>query len=329
MKYNPLGRSGLIVSNVCLGGNSWGARGRRAWAGFDADDSVPFFRRALDLGINFYDTADAYNTGLSETIMGETLMGFAPREEIVISTKVGLKMGDKPNRQGLGRKHILASIDAQLKRLKTDYVDVYQVHRLDNVTPIEEFMETLDILVRSGRVRYIGASTMPAYRLAQMVAVADRYGYARPIAMQNLYNLIQREEERDMNVLCLEAGLGLIPYSPLARGFLAANRAKGGGGETERAKNDAGAKAELYRDCDWAIVEALKKVAAARGCKPAQAALLWLWSKPAMAAPIIGATKLEQLDDAAAASDMPPLTSAEIAALEAPYQWRPHPGWGL
>jgi aryl-alcohol dehydrogenase (NADP+) len=329
MKFNPLGRSGLVVSAVCLGGNSWGAKGRRAWAGFDADESAPFFRRALDLGINFFDTADAYNGGLSETIMGETLMGYAPREEIVISTKVGLKMGEKPNRQGLGRKHILASIDAQLKRLKTDYVDVYQVHRLDNVTPIEEFMETLDILVRSGRVRYIGASTMPAFRLAQMLAVADRYGYARPIAMQNLYNLIQREEERDTNVLCLEAGLGLIPYSPLARGFLAANRAKGGGGETERAKNDAGAKRELYRDCDWAIVDSLGKVAAARGCKPAQAALLWLWSKPAMAAPIVGATKLDQLDDAAAASDMPPLTAAEIAALEAPYQWRPHPGWGL
>jgi aryl-alcohol dehydrogenase (NADP+) len=170
---------------------------------------------------------------------------------------------------------------------------------------------------------------MPAFRLAQMLAVAERYGYARPIAMQNLYNLIQREEERDMNELCLEAGLGLIPYSPLARGFLAGNRVKGGGGETERAKNDAGAKPEIYRDCDWAIVDALKKIAAARGCKPAQAALLWLWSKAVMGAPIIGATKLEQLDDAAAAIDMPPLTAAEIAELEAPYQWRPHPGWGL
>ena len=329
MKYGTLGRSGLLVSRVCLGGNSWGAKGRRAWAGFDAGDSAPFFKRALDRGINFFDTADAYNLGLSETIMGETLMGFAPREEIVLSTKVGLKMADKPNRQGLGRKHILASIDAQLARLKTDYIDVYQVHRLDGVTPIEEFMETLDILVKSGRVRYIGASTMPAFRLAQMLAVAERYGYARPIAMQNLYNLIQREEERDMNELCLEAGLGLIPYSPLARGFLAGIRVKGGGGETERAKNDAGAKPEIYRDCDWAIVDALKKIAAARGCKPAQAALLWLWSKAVMGAPIIGATKLEQLDDAAAASDMPPLTAAEIAELEAPYQWRPHPGWGL
>jgi aryl-alcohol dehydrogenase (NADP+) len=329
MKYAPLGRSGLMVSRVCLGGNSWGAKGRRAWAGFDAGDSAPFFKRALDRGFNFFDTADAYNLGASETIMGETLMTYAPREELVLSTKVGLKMSDKPNDIGLGRKHVLASVDAQLKRLKTDYIDVYQVHRLDGVTPIEEFMETLDILVKSGRVRYIGASTMPAFRLAQMIAVAERYGYSKPVAMQNLYNLVQREEERDMNVLCLEAGLGLIPYSPLARGFLAGNRVRGGGGETERAKNDAGAKPDSWRDCDWTIVDALKKIAAARGCTPTQVALLWLWSKPVMAAPIIGATKLEQLDDAAAASDMPALTAAEVAALEAPYQWRPHPGWGL
>jgi aryl-alcohol dehydrogenase (NADP+) len=329
MKYVALGRSGLMVSRVCLGGNSWGAKGRRAWAGFDAGDSAPFFKRALERGFNFFDTADAYNLGASETIMGETLMTYAPREEIVLSTKVGLKMSAAPNDIGLGRKHVLASIDAQLKRLKTDYIDVYQVHRLDGVTPIEEFMETLDILVKSGRVRHIGASTMPAFRLAQMLAVAERYGYAKPVAMQNLYNLVQREEERDMNVLCLEAGLGLIPYSPLARGFLAGNRARGGGGETERSKNDAGAKPDSWRDCDWAIVDALKSISAARGCTPTQAALLWLWSKPVMAAPIIGATKLDQLDSAAAASDMPALTAAEIAALETPYQWRPHPGWGL
>jgi aryl-alcohol dehydrogenase (NADP+) len=326
MQYAPLGRSGLIVSRVCLGGNSWGAKGRRTWAGFDAGDSAPFFRRALDRGITFFDTADAYNLGDSESIIGDTLMGYAPRGEIVLSTKVGLKMGDKPNRQGLGRKHMLESIDAQLKRLKTDYIDVYQVHRLDGVTPIEEFMETLNDIVRSGRVRYIGGSTMPAYKFAQMIAVAERYGYARPIAMQNLYNLIQREEEIEMNALCLEAGVGLIPYSPLARGFLAGNRVQGGGGDTERAKNDANAKPETFRECDWQIVATLKKIAAARGCNPTQAALLWLWSKKVLAAPIIGATKLEQLDDAAAASDMPALTGDEIAALETPYQWRPHSG---
>ncbi len=325
MKYVPLGRSGLMVSRVCLGGNSWGARGRRAWAGFDAGDSAPFFRKALDSGINFFDTADAYNLGASETIMGETLMGYAPRDEIVLSTKVGLKMGDKPNAIGLGAKHMLASIDVQLKRLKTDHIDVYQVHRLDPHTPIEEFMYTLDGIVKSGKVRYIGGSTMPAYKFAQMIACAERHGYARPIAMQNLHNLIQREEEREMNALCLEAGVGLIPYSPLARGFLAGNRVRGGGGETERAKNDAGATPETYRDCDWKIVDELKAIAAARGAKPTQVAFLWLWSKPYMAAPIMGATKLEQLGEAAAAADMPPLTADEIKRLESPYQWRPSP----
>lgn len=327
MKYVPLGRSGLMVSRVCLGGNSWGAAGRRAWAAFGPEESAPFFKRALDRGINFFDTADAYNLGASETIMGEKLIGLVPRDEIVISTKVGLKMGPAPNAVGLGRKHLVASLDAQLKRLKTDHIDVYQVHRLDGVTPLEEVMATLDGFVRAGKVRYIGGSTMPAYKFAQMIAIADARGLARPIAMQNLHNAIQREEEREMNALCLEQGVGLIPYSPLARGFLAGNRVKGGGGETERANNDANAKPETYRDCDWAIVEAIKDIAKARGAKPTQVALLWLWSKPYMAAPIIGSTKLEQLDDAAAAADMPPLTADEVSRIETPYIWRPHPGW--
>ncbi len=327
MKYVPLGRSGLMVSRVCLGGNSWGAAGRRAWAAFGPEESAPFFKRALDRGINFFDTADAYNLGVSETIMGEKLIGLVPRDEIVISTKVGLKMGPAPNAVGLGRKHLVASLDAQLKRLKTDHIDVYQVHRLDGVTPLEEVMATLDGFVRAGKVRYIGGSTMPAYKFAQMIAIADARGLARPIAMQNLHNAIQREEEREMNALCLEQGVGLIPYSPLARGFLAGNRVKGGGGETERANNDANAKPETYRDCDWAIVEAIKDIAKARGAKPTQVALLWLWSKPYMAAPIIGSTKLEQLDDAAAAADMRPLTADEVSRIETPYIWRPHPGW--
>jgi 1-deoxyxylulose-5-phosphate synthase len=327
MKYVALGRSGLMVSRVCLGGNSWGAAGRRAWAPFGPEESAPFFKRALDRGINFFDTADAYNLGVSETIMGEKLIGLVPRDELVISTKVGLKMGPAPNAVGLGRKHLVASLDAQLKRLKTDHIDVYQVHRLDGVTPLDEVMATLDGFVRAGKVRYIGGSTMPAYKFAQMIAIADAKGYARPVAMQNLHNAIQREEEREMNALCAEQGVGLIPYSPLARGFLAGNRVKGGGGETERSKNDAGAKPETYRDCDWAIVEAIKDIAKTRGAKPTQVALLWLWSKPYMAAPIIGATKLEQLDDAAAAADMPPLSPEDVSRIETPYIWRPHPGW--
>jgi len=232
MKYGPLGRSGLIVSRICLGGNSWGAKGRRGWGKFDESEAPAYFKRALDVGITFFDTADTYNFGRSEEIMGATLMKMARREDFVLSTKVGIRMSETQNDVGTGRKHLMASVDAQLKRLQTDYIDVYQVHRLDPHTPIEETMYSLDQIVRSGKVRYIGGSTMPAYKFAQMVMVADWKGYARPIAMQNLYNLIQREEEHEMNRLCHEQGVGLIPYSPLARGFLAGNRNKGGGGST-------------------------------------------------------------------------------------------------
>jgi aryl-alcohol dehydrogenase (NADP+) len=322
MKHVPLGRSGLMVSRVCLGGNSWGAKGRRGWGKFDADEAPAWFKRALDVGITFFDTADAYNAGRSEEIMGATLMKMARRDDIVISTKVGIRMSDKPNDVGTGRKHLASSIDAQLKRLGTDHIDVYQVHRLDRHTPLEETMYSLDQLVRSGKVRYIGGSTMPAYKFAQMLMLADWKGYARPVAMQNLYNLIQREEEREMNQLCAEQGVGLIPYSPLARGFLAGNRVREGGGETERSKTDVQVKAGMYRDCDWQIVARLKAIAAARGIKPTQAALLWLWSKSCMAAPIIGATSLGQLDDAARATELPPLTADEIKALEEPYVFR-------
>jgi aryl-alcohol dehydrogenase (NADP+) len=325
MKYGPLGRSGLIVSRVCLGGNSWGAAGRRKWAAFGIAESRPFFKRALDVGINFFDTADAYNAGESEEIVGQCLVSYARREDIVISTKIGHKVeGDRPNSWGTGRKHLLAGVDASLKRLKTDYIDVYQVHRLDDVTPLDEMMAAFTDMVRAGKVRYIGGSTMPAWRFAQMVMLADWKGYARPIAMQNLYNLIQREEEREMIPLCHEQGVGLIPYSPLARGFLAANRAKQGGGETERAKADTVVKPGTYRACDFAIADKLAAIAQARGLKPTQVALAWLLSKPTMASPIIGATQLHYLDDAAAASEVA-LTAEEIAALEAPYEWRVPP----
>jgi 1-deoxyxylulose-5-phosphate synthase len=324
MKYGPLGRSGLMVSRICLGGNSWGAKGRRGWGAFDVDEAKPFFRKALDLGINFFDTADTYNFGRSEEVIGETLLRMVPRDEVVISTKVGIRMADKPNEVGLGRKHLMSSIDAQLKRLRTDHIDVYQVHRLDPHTPIEEVMYSLDQIVRAGKARYIGGSTMPAYKFAQMLMIADWKGYARPICMQNLYNLIQREEEREMNRLCHEQGVGLIPYSPLARGFLAANRSREGGGETERARNDAVVKPGTYRDCDWQIAERLKTIAAARGATPAQIAFAWLLSKPYMAAPIMGATSLEQLESAAAATAIA-LTAEEVAQLEQPYAYRVSP----
>jgi aryl-alcohol dehydrogenase (NADP+) len=324
MKYGPLGRSGLIVSRICLGGNSWGAKGRRGWGKFDEAEAPAYFRRALDVGITFFDTADAYNLGRSEEIMGATLLKMARREEFVLSTKVGIRMSPAANDQGTGRKHLMSAIDLQLKRLQTDYIDVYQVHRLDPYTPMEETMYTLDQIVKSGKVRYIGGSTMPAYKFAQMVMIADWKGYARPIAMQNLYNLVQREEEREMNRLCQEQGVGLIPYSPLARGFLAGNRNRDGGGATERSKNDVQVKDGTYRDCDWEIVERLKALAAAKGCTPAQAALAWLLSKSYMGAPIIGATDLDQLTSAAKATEVS-LTPEECKALEEPYQFRVSP----
>ncbi|MEJ1160052.1 aldo/keto reductase [Prosthecomicrobium sp. N25] len=323
MKYVQLGRSGLTVSAICMGGNSWGAAGRRAWGALDAEGSRPFFRRALDLGITFFDTADVYNFGESETIMGQELLPLVPRDDLVISTKIGIPMSAKPNHGGVGRKHLMSGIDAALKRLKTDYVDLLQVHRLDPHTPLVEVMRTLDDIVRSGKVRYIGGSTMPAYKFAQMVMIADHHGFARPIAMQNLYNLVQREEEREMLRLCAEEGVGAIPYSPLARGFLAGNRSREGGGETERAKTDAGAK-DLFRPCDFDVAERVVALAAAKGVKPTQIALAWLLHKPAVAAPIIGATKVEQLDDAAGATAIS-LGAEEIAALEAPYAFRPAP----
>lgn len=324
MKYGPLGRSGLIVSRICLGGNSWGAKGRRGWGRFDEVEAPAYFRRALDVGITFFDTADAYNAGRSEEIMGATLMKMVKREDVVISTKVGIRMSDSANDQGTGRKHLMAAIDAQLRRLQTDYIDVYQVHRLDPHTPIEETMYSLDRIVRSGKVRYIGGSTMPAYKFAQMIMIADWKGYARPIAMQNLYNLVQREEEREMNRLCHEQGVGLIPYSPLARGFLAGNRSRDGGGDTERSRNDALVKADTYRDCDWEIVDRLKTVAAGKNATPAQTALAWLLGKPYMAAPIIGATSLDQLSSAAQATEFT-VTADEARLLEEPYRFRVSP----
>jgi len=324
VKYGPLGRSGLIVSRICLGGNSWGAKGNRGWGKFDEVEAPAYFKRALDVGINFFDTADVYNAGRSEEIMGATLMKMVKREDVVISTKAGIRMSPSQNDQGTGRKHLMSAIDVQLRRLQTDYIDVYQIHRLDPVTPVEETMYSLDQLVRSGKVRYIGGSTMPAYKFAQMIMLADWKGYARPIAMQNLYNLIQREEEREMNRLCHEQGVGLIPYSPLARGFLAANRSRDGGGATERSKNDVNVQPGTYRDCDWEIAERLKKVAAGKNVSPAQAALAWMLSKPYMASPIIGATNLDQLTSAAEATEVA-VSADEAKMLEEPYQFRVPP----
>jgi len=321
MKYATLGRSGLMVSRISLGGNSWGAAGRRQWGAFGPAESRQFFKHALDLGYNFFDTADAYNEGVSEEIMGNELLPMTRREDLVITTKFGLKMGSKPNDIGVGRKHMMAAIDASLKRLKTDYVDLFLVHRLDGVTPLEETMQGLTDIVRAGKARYIGGSTMPAYKFAQMVMLAEWKNYARPVAMQNLYNLIQREEELEMNRLCVEQGVGITPYSPLARGFLAANRVKEGEGATERAKRDAIVKPGTYRACDHAIAAELRAIAQARSVTPTQIALAWILSRPGLTAPVIGSTQLHYLDEAAKATELV-LSADEIKRLEAPYQFR-------
>jgi aryl-alcohol dehydrogenase (NADP+) len=319
MKYVQLGRSGLTVSAICLGGNSWGAAGRRGWAPIDENGARPFFRAALDAGINFFDTANVYNAGESERIIGATLLKDVPRDEIVISTKVGIPTADKPNAGGVGRKHLMLAVDASLKRLGTDHIDLLQLHRIDPVTPVEETMSALNDLVRAGKVLYIGGSTMPAWRFAQMCTLAAERSWARPVAMQNLYNLVQREEERDMIPLCLDQGVGLVPYSPLARGFLGGNRTREGA-VTQRARTDRLADG-VFRESDFVVLDAVLDIAKARRIKPMQVSLAWLLSKAVMAAPVIGVSDPVQIADAAAAADIS-LSVEEVARMEAPYESR-------
>jgi len=319
MKYVQLGRSGLTVSAICLGGNSWGAVGRRGWAPIDEAGARPFFRAALDAGINFFDTADVYNDGESERIIGATLLRDVAREEVVIATKLGIARTDRPNRGGTGRKHLMASVDASLRRLGTDHVDLLYIHRLDAVTPVEETMEALNDVVRAGKALYVGGSTMPAWRFAQMCAIARERGWARPVAMQNLYNLVQREEEREMIPLCLDQGVGLVPYSPLARGFLGGNRTREGAA-TQRARTDRQADG-LFRNEDFDVLDAVADIARARGLKPMQVALAWMLGKPVMTAPVLGVSDPSQIADAVAATEVT-LTAEEVARLEAPYRPR-------
>jgi len=306
-----------MVSAIGLGGNGWGAKGRRGWGAFDAGSSRPFIKRALDCGITFFDTADAYNAGESETILGAALLDYAKREEVVLATKIGLAMGERPNDVGVGRKHLVSALEQSLRRLGTDYVDLLYVHRLDGVTPVAELVATLESFVRAGKVRYIGGSTMPAYRFAQMISASEALPLARPVAMQNLYNLVQREEEAEMLPLCLEEGVGLTPYSPLARGFLGANRGREGAAATERARTDSHV-GDLFRKSDFDVLDRVLATAAAHGAKPAAVALAWLLQQEVMAAPIIGVTRLEHIDESLAALELR-LSAEEIAALEAPY----------
>lgn len=319
MEYTLLGRTGVTVSRICLGCMSYGTPKWRPWV-LDEAESMPFFRRAIEAGINFFDTADMYSLGVSEEVTGKALREFANIEETVIATKVRFPLTDGPNMGGLSRKHIVQGCEASLKRLGVDTIDLYQIHRLDQKTPIEETLAALDLLVQQGKVRYIGASSAPAWKFAQALALSDRHGWARFVAMQNHYNLIYREEEREMNPLCEEEGIALIPWSPLARGLLTGTRKSLDDKEsTTRAGNDPFAGVLYNEPSDWDVVEAVKKVAGERGVSPAQVSLAWLLSKPAMTAPIIGATKIEHLEAAIASVDLK-LSDEEIQTLEAPYR---------
>ena len=320
MDYVRLGRTGLKVSRLCLGCMTYGDTSWRDWI-LTEDESRPFFKQALEAGINFFDTADIYSHGASEEVTGRALNDFAKRDEVVLATKVFNPMGDGPNDRGLSRKHILSAIDASLKRLGTDYVDLYQIHRFDYDTPVEETMEALHDVVKAGKARYLGASSMYAWQFQRMTHVAEANGWSPFVSMQPQLNLIYREEEREMLRLCREDGIGVIPWSPLARGFLAGNRKREGGGETTRAKTDPFADKLYYNDADFDVVEALTRVAQAKGVPNMQVALAWVLAKDGVTAPIIGASKPNHIDDAIKALEVE-LSSDEIEALERPYRPR-------
>ena len=325
MQYSLLGNSGLVVSRIALGCMSFGSRKWRPWM-LEADEAMPFFRRAVELGINFFDTADVYSLGVSEEITGRAVREYANRDEAVVATKVRMRMGEGPNRGGLSAKHIVQSCEASLRRLGVERIDLYQIHRADPSTPVEETLAALHRLVQDGKVLYLGASSMYAWELMKMLSVSERNGWARFVSMQNHYNLVYREEEREMMPLCVDQGIGAIPWSPLARGLLAGRRSRGGGNASRRGETD-GLTDELYdHDSDWDVVDATLRVARRRGVEPVLVALAWLLSRPAVVAPVVGFTKVEQMDAAAASVDLA-LTDEECAELEAPY--RPHEvrGW--
>ncbi|MBD1598372.1 aldo/keto reductase [Pseudomonas typographi] len=317
MKYQKLGRSGLDVSRLCLGCLTYAPPSRSGYAwSLDEEQSRPFIRQALELGINFFDTSNAYGKGASEEILGRALKDFARRDEVVITSKVCMPMRPGPNGSGLSRKAILHEADQSLKRLGTDYIDLYEIHRWDYHTPLEETLEALHDLVKMGKVRYLGASSMYAWQLCKALYVADRNGWTRFIAMQNHLNLLYREEEREMLGLCAAEGVAVTPWSPLARGKLTRPWAAG----TDRSGNDAYARTlyDATQEADRQVVEAVNRIATARGVPPAQIALAWLLQKEAVAAPVIGATRLEHLRDGAAAVELA-LEPEEIRQLEAPY----------
>lgn len=320
MQYVNLGRTGLKVSRICLGMMTYGSSQWRDWV-LDEEASRPFVQRALELGINFFDTADVYSLGVSEEVTGRALRDFAKRDEIVLATKVFNPMSDAPNDRGLSRKHIMAGIDNSLRRLGTDYVDLYQIHRFDPTTPIEETLEALHDVVKAGKARYIGASSMYAWQFAKAQYTADLHGWTRFVSMQNHYNLVYREEEREMIPFCIDQGVGLIPWSPLARGFLTGNRTREGWGKTTRSKSDAFAHDMYYADSDFTVVDRVLELARKHGVPPARIALAWMLHRPGITAPIIGASKMSHLEDAVAALDIR-LSPEDMSYLEEPYS--PH-----
>jgi aryl-alcohol dehydrogenase-like predicted oxidoreductase len=324
MNYTNLGTAGLRVSRVCLGMMGFGNESERPWV-IDEDAAEPIVREAVEGGVTFFDTADTYSGGASEVATGRLVPKFLSRDEVVIATKVFMPVTPGENGGGLGRKHILSGIDASLKRLKMDYVDLYQIHRWDQRTPIEETMEALNDVVRAGKARYIGASSMFAWQFAKAQHTADRHGWAKFVSMQNHYNLVYREEEREMIPLCLDQGVGCIPWSPLARGMLAGNRTRDGARHTTRSSTDTFTDYLYDQPTDFDVVDAVNEVAAARGVPSAQVALAWLLQKPGVTAPIVGSTKKKHLKDALAAEALT-LGEDEVERLEKPYV--PHPVLG-
>jgi aryl-alcohol dehydrogenase-like predicted oxidoreductase len=322
MQYVNLGKTGMKVSRLCLGMMTYGSKKSREWF-LEEQDAKPFVERALDAGINFFDTSDSYSLGASEENLGNVLKAFGvKRETAIVATKVFFPMSDDVNDQGLSRKHIMDSIDRSLKRLKMDYVDLYQIHRWDYSTPIEETMEALHDVVKAGKARYIGASSMFAWQFTKAQFTADLHSWTRFVSIQNHYNLVYREEEREMIPCIRDLGVAMILWSPMARGFFAGNRRRGGGGETIRAQTDLFANQLYFRDEDFTVAERANEIARQHNLSGSQIALAWVLSKPYVTAPIIGATKMEHLDQAIAALDLK-LSEEEINRLEEPY--RPHP----
>ena len=324
MEYVNLGRTGLKVSKISLGCLGFGSPAWMPWI-LDEPASRPILTRALDAGINFFDTADMYSLGVGEAVVGRVLLGQVPRDELVIASKVFFPQSLDPNDGGLSRKHILRAIDRTLTNLGTDYVDFYQIHRFDYSTPMEETLEALHDVVKAGKVRYLGASTMKAWQFAKMIRVAERNGWTGFASMQPQYSLIHREEEREMLPLCADEGVAVIPWGPLAGGFLTGRYSRERAAESERASHNAQVGRGVYSEADYDVADAVNAVAQARGCKPAVVALAWLFSKPEVTAPIVGANKLGHLDDALAAQSIR-LSSDEVRQLEAPYRPKPAAG---